>query len=285
MKLLVDISVPIITFVLLTAVGLDLTIDQFRRLRRRPDIIAAGLIAPVAILPAVALMLIQVFRPSAAVEGGLLLIAACPIGGISNTYSYLAGASTALSVTLTAVSSVLAVATIPFQAYLFELALHRSLGFAAPAILPVQLFLMLVLPVGIGMWIRASWPAQAAANRTAAQRFGFITLALLLAIVILGNLDEFAAGVTETVPLAAGFVLISFFVGWVVGRLIRASSEDRFTLAVEFATRNVAVATAIAVTLLGQAAFAFFASTYFLTELPLMLAAVALFRRRRSHSP
>ena len=62
----------------------------------------------------------------------------------------------------------------------------------------------------------------------------------------------------------------------------RRPAPDRFTLATEFATRNVAVATAIAVTLLGRAEFALFATTYFLTELPLTLLAVAGFRRLRS---
>jgi BASS family bile acid:Na+ symporter len=63
------------------------------------------------------------FRPSPDLQAALLLVAACPIGGISNTYSYLAGASTALSVTLTACSSLLAVITIPALALVFGAAL------------------------------------------------------------------------------------------------------------------------------------------------------------------
>ena len=76
-----------------------------------------------------------------------------------------------------------------------------------------------------------------------------------------------------------GFVLLSFAVGWLLGGLLRAEPRERFTLAMEFATRNVAIATAVAVTLLGRVEFAVFATTYFMTELPLALVAVALFRR------
>lgn len=80
-------------------------------------------------------------------------------------------------------------------------------------------------------------------------------------------------------PLAATFVATSFVGGWFVGGVAGASRSDRFTLAAEFATRNIAVAAAIAVTLAGRVEFALFATTYFLTEAPLMLVAVVWFRR------
>ena len=67
--------------------------------------------------------------------------------------------------------------------------------------------------------------------------------------------------------------------GWMAPRLPGRRRPDRFTLAAEFATRNVAVATAIAVTLLGKPEFAIFAATYFLTEQPILLASAVIYRR------
>ena len=84
----------------------------------------------------------------------------------------------------------------------------------------------------------------------------------------------------DVVLLATLFVTASFAAGWAAGSVVRASDADRFTLAAEFATRNIAIATAIAVTALGRTEFAVFASVCFLTELPLMLAAVAVRRWR-----
>ena len=69
--------------------------------------------------------------------------------------------------------------------------------------------------------------------------------------------------------------------GWLVGGVTGASRPDQFTLAAEFATRNIAVAAAIAVTLAGRVEFALFATTYFLTDAPLMLGAIIAFRRSR----
>jgi BASS family bile acid:Na+ symporter len=261
---------------------MDLTGRDFSRLGRQPGTVLTGLVAPLLMLPPIAMGLVSLFRPSPDVEAGMMLIAACPIGGISNTYSYLARASTALSVTLTAISSLMAVLTIPALDRVFELALGRPFGFSAPAALLItQLLLMLALPIGLGMWIRRRWPRFADDQRPLVQRVGFGALAALIAIVIWGESERFATGLSRAVPLAAVFVVASLAAGWVVGGAIRASASDRFTIAAEFATRNVAIATAIAVTLLGRIDFAVFATIYFLTEVPIMLAAIALFRANR----
>jgi bile acid:Na+ symporter, BASS family len=140
------------------------------------------------------------------------------------------------------------------------------------------LVFMLAVPVGLGMWIRSRWPGFAAARRPAIRRLGFAALGLLVVFVTWVELDAFLAGFASTVPLSAAFVAVSFAIGWMAAAAGRAGRQARFTLAAEFATRNVAIATAVAVTLLQRVDFAVFATTYFLVELPLMLAAVTLFR-------
>ena len=82
-------------------------------MRRQPALVLTGLIGPLLLLPPIAVCLAWAFQPAPDVTAGLLLVAACPIGGISNTYSYLARASTALSVTLTGLSCLFAGVTLP----------------------------------------------------------------------------------------------------------------------------------------------------------------------------
>lgn len=174
MKALLDLAVPAITFLLLFAVGLDLAPADFARVRRQPRVLTAGLLGPLLVLPPLALLLIALFRPPADVQAGLFLVAACPIGGISNTYSYLAGASTALSATLTAASSLLAIITIPALALLFGAALGHSLGIAVPLpLIFAQLLLMLALPVAAGMLVRFRRPALASRSQPYVRAFGF----------------------------------------------------------------------------------------------------------------
>ena len=103
----------------------------------------------------------------------------------------------------------------------------------------------------------------------------------MILLIVASDPAAFVSGLSDTVPLGATFVAASFFAGWLIGTASGASSPDRFTLATEFATRNMAVATAIAVTVAGRVEFAAFAATYFLTEIPLMLCAIGVYRRWR----
>lgn len=283
MQQTLDVAIPAIAFLLLTAVGLDLTLSDFSAMRRRPRVILAGVLVPLVLLPIVALGIVTVFEADTATRTALLLIAACPIGGISNTYSYLARAATALSVMLTGFSCLLAVVTIPLIAHVFEVALGAPLGFSAPAgSLAAQLAAMLAVPVGLGMWIRQRYPSAASNHRPVVQRVAFGALALLIVLIVWAEFSSFAASVGTAVPMAATFVAVSMGLGWATGGIVRANRQERFTLAVEFSTRNVAIATAIAVTLLGRVDLAVFATTYLLTEVPLMLAAIAAFRRAQA---
>jgi BASS family bile acid:Na+ symporter len=264
----------------LLAVGLDLTPADFARVRHQHRIVAAGLVGPLLLLPPLALLLITVFSPTTDLRAGLLLVVACPIGGISNLYSYLARASTALSVTLTAYSSVLAVLTIPLLDTVFGAVSGQRMGLTAPLPLIVaQLLLMLALPVTLGMWARFSRPELAARSQRYLRAVGVGGIVALIVLIVASDPVGFVNGLRGTVPLAATFVATSFLAGWFVGSVTGASWSDRFTLATEFATRNIAVAAAIAVTLAGRVEFAVFATTYFLTEAPLMLAAIIVFRR------
>jgi BASS family bile acid:Na+ symporter len=281
-KLLLDLAVPAVVMFALFAIGLELAPRDFATVRSRPRILIAGLVLPLLALPPIALILIAIFQPSPAVQAGLLLIAACPIGGISNTYSYLAGASVALSVALTALSSLVSVVSVPVIGHLFTLVLRQPAAYDVPLpLIVVQLLVMLALPVSGGMLVRARRPELAARWHETMRRAVFVTLALLIALVVSVQFELLAAEVWQTVPLAVAFVVPSFAVGWASASLLRATDADRFTLATEFATRNVAVATAIAVTLAGRLEFAVFGSIYFLTELPMMLVAAAWFKRRR----
>ena len=163
--------VPIITGLLLFAVGLDLTGADLRRVREEPGLLLAGLLTPPLLLAPLALALVRLFHPAPAIAVGLLLVAICPIGEISNTYSYLARASTALSVTLTGLSCLLGVATIPAAGALFRVALDDARGFQLPVMrAALQAVALVGVPVAVGMWVRHRSPAWAEARRPLLQR-------------------------------------------------------------------------------------------------------------------
>ena len=283
MKLVLDVAVPVVTFLVMTIVGLDLTRADFERVRSRPGVLVAGLLGPLLLLPPIALVVLALVPMPEEIRAGLLLLAVCPVGGISNTYNYLARAATALSVTLTAVSCLLAVGTMPLLTRVFEAIFQRPFGFRAPVgLLAAQVLGMLVLPVLAGMTLRSRAPAFVARHEKASRSIAFGGLALLLGFILVNEWDRFVTNLGVTAAACALFVILAMAAGALTARAAGADRRERFTIPVEFATRNCAIAAAVAITLLGDTRFAVFATTYFFTEAALILAAVAV---RRAGAP
>jgi len=279
MTTLLNVATPALTFLLLACVGTELTREDLREVWRRPIVTIAALVGPVVLLPPAALVMIALLNPPEHVTLGLLLLAACPIGGISNAYSMLARADTALSVTLTGLSCAAATVTIPAITFVLERSHGRPLGFAVPEkVLAVQLLGVLALPVAAGMALRWRAPALAMRWGRALRAVSFVLLAALVALVLATSVADWNEA-RDIAAVACAFISVSFALGWCTGRAVRAGPRARFTIAAEFATRNVGVATFIAVALLGRIEFAAFAALYMVVEVPLALLAVAVFLR------
>lgn len=279
MQALLDFGSPAVTWLLLAAVGLELRPEDFGRVRERPRLVAVGVLTPLLLLPPLAALLIAALHPPPFVAGGLLILAACPQGGISSTYSQLARASTALAVTLTAVSCAAAVVTIPLAGLALEHVFDRPLPFAAPLLVLLRNLVSLAIPIGLGMLARARFPGPAERLRPFVQRIGFLLLAILLALLFSGDLGELRAGLLPAFVMGSAFTMAAFVLGGLVAVACRTSRADRFTLAAEFATRNAAVATALALALADDPGYLLFISIYLVCEIPLLVLAAAVVRR------
>ena len=285
MAALLGIAAPVTTFTLLLAIGMELTTDDFARVRSQRLLVIAGLFAPFVLLPAFAVALTQLLQSPPESTFGVLLIAASPIGTVSNTYCSLARASMALSITLTGLSSLVAGIALPLTGIALESLLARPFDLQLPfGLLAVQLLLLLALPVALGMVVRRRIPGLAIQLGPRLQKWSVTGSLIVLILVVLENATAFVNELSATVPLAAAFVVASALAGWGIAALITTDRRDQFTILSEFGARNVAVATAIAVTILGRLEFARFAAAYAFVELPLMLTAVALFRRSQAAS-
>jgi predicted Na+-dependent transporter len=147
------------------------------------------------------------------------------------------------------------------------------------------LLVVLALPVALGLWARHSIPTLALRAAPALRRMSIAGTLVILILVMADDWSAFVGGLSSTVPLAATFIVVSVVAGWIVAVPFSRSAGDRFAVAAEFGARNIAVATAIAVSLLGRVEFARFAATYSFVEIPLLLGAVALFRALRAPAP
>jgi BASS family bile acid:Na+ symporter len=276
-----DVGIPALVWLLMLVVGLELTPGDFQRVLRYPRAVTVATLGQLLLLPAAAALLIWVQRPEPWVVAGMILLAASPGGAISNLYSYLGKGNVALSVTLTALSTVLALATMPaLTAAGLALFLRESHQVPAPVGSMVgQLALMMLFPLGLGMGLRARRPSWVAAARASLRALSLIGIAALVAMILLDQRDGLVAAMGAALPVALPFCVLTMTGGLVIGVLARLSARDRFTLLIEFSTRNLALVAIMGALVLGQVKLVLFATLFFLVELPLVLVLIALHAR------
>lgn len=282
MKAILDIGVLCIIVLMMGTVGMELEGRHFRAVAQRKGALLLTVAAQTLILPALGFGLAHVMALPPHISAGILLIAACPVGDIANFYTLLARTNVALSVSVNALSILLSAAT---MAVVFEV--YHLLGghfvFAVPTpTLFLRLTLMLALPLLVGMAIRRVWPGFVERHGNTARRIVLAGITCLLAYIMVTQHKRLAAEWQQTAVAAAVFMAFALLAGLAFGRLLRLSKGDGITVGIGFAVRNVALTMAIAVTILNRIEYAVFAVVYFLTEVPLLLGAVAVYRMRRT---
>jgi BASS family bile acid:Na+ symporter len=276
---ILDIAIPVIVFFLTVLVGMDLTSDHFLNLRKSQKAIWGGTLGQYC-LPLCSLVILKVLDSDPEVKAGLVLISASPGGGISNYFTYVARANTALSVVLTIISSILAVVAMPLVLRTFEMMFGQQMDFHVPlGLLFGQLVLLLIVPVLLGFLIRRYRPEFVARFNKPLRLIGLAALAWLIGFVIYET-RLFFLQTWRLISLSA-FCYISFsmILGYLFGLLLKLNRKDSFTLVIEFGVRNIAISTAIAVVLLRRTEFATFGAIFFLIESAMILASIAIFSR------
>jgi BASS family bile acid:Na+ symporter len=286
MKTILDIGILLINVLIMIAVGMDLDGRQFATVARQKVKLILVLVTPTLVLPALALYLSRLMHLPAYLTGGILLLAACPVGDIANLYALLARSNVALCVTVNTLSCLLSTITMAIIFLAYDKLLSGQFIFAVPAgTVIVRLTLMIVLPVLTGMCLRRFQPRFAAAYGRSFRNVSIGGLVCLLVYVLISQRAQIAADWQQTAIAGAAFMVLAMFFGLALGWLLRVPPGDIATIGILFAVRNVALATVISITLLNRVEYAGFATVYFLTEVPILLGAVTVFRSRWFPAP
>jgi BASS family bile acid:Na+ symporter len=276
-----DLAVQIAVFLIMAIVGLDLTRNDFGRLSERPALVVVATVAQWLLLPVAAWAVAWILPMPPHIVAGMVLLAACPAGAISNYYSLIARADVALSVTLTSISAAASVVALPLiSAAGFSLLLEESARVRAPiGPMAIQLVVNLLIPLLVGMWLRARFPGYVVRHRLKARRLGDVALVTTVAILLSGLGRSVLNDLGVTVLSAIVFTFVAAGAGLLVGLVLRADRRQLQTLAIEFACRNTAITILIGVVVLDRPELAVFGLVVFLTQVPIVLASIALWNR------
>lgn len=240
------IVLPILTL-LMFDLGLSLRFYDFGKVFRSPWPILIALFGQLVLLPLIALGLATVFKLPPVFFIGLLLIACCPGGSSSNVFSKLAGGDVALSVTLTALSSVITLFTIPLIMSWTTTLIGESVGIVLPVgNLIKQNLLLMLLPVLLGIGMNYIWPKAAEKTDKVLGKLAFPLLLLLITVfyiqhhrTILDNLGVLGLCVTA-------LILIAICCSSLLSRLVKSGRRQRRIVIIEVGMQNAAQAIAIA---------------------------------------
>jgi len=279
----VDIVVQVCVFLIMAIVGLDLTRADVRRITERPTLVVGATLGQWLLLPVAAWAIAWALPLPPHIVAGTVLLAACPGGAISNYYTLIARADVALSVTLTPISTAASVIMLPLiSAVGFNLLVEDEASVAAPiGPMAVQLIVNLLIPVILGMWIRAAYPEFVARHKAKARRLGDTALVATVAFLLYGLRQSALTNLGSTILVAVLFAVIAAAAGLMVGVALRADRRQILTLAIEFACRNNAIVVLIGLVVLDRPELAVFGLVVFLTQVPLVLGGVVAARRWR----
>lgn len=229
--------------IVMFSIALDLRPADFHALLKAPKPLVAGLLSQFVVLPVVTFLFILAVDPRPSIALGLILVAACPGGNISNFITHRAGGNTALSVSMTAIATVAAIVMTPFNIGLWGslyAPTRKILQETAidPVTVAVTVFLMLVLPLCLGILLNARKPEIAARIRRPMQLLSMVIFIAFIVIALAANWGFFLAYIGAVAALVIAHNALALGGGFATATLARVSPYDRRAITIETGIQN-----------------------------------------------
>ncbi len=230
--------------VLMAGMGASLTMNDFREVLRRPRGPLVGLLSQYGWMPLIAFGLCKVLGLPDDLAISLIVVGCTPGGTTSNLFTYFAGADVALSVSMTALSTIAAVVLMPLTLYIYASG-YASAGLKIPYGNITTTLAVMLVPLAIGMVVRARRPGAAKVVEQVGGVAGLGVLALLIGTGLYNNQDLLVATTGTMYAAALGLGVLGFGFGWLGARVAGLGSRQRRAVAFETGIQNSPLALGI----------------------------------------
>ena len=244
--MIVKILLPIILAFIMFSLGLGLKGKDFSRIFKFPIAFGAGLLNQVVLLPLIALALAHAFGLSDVFAVGLMILALCPGGVTSNILAKMAGGNAPLSISLTAVTSLLSILTVPL---ILAFSVNYFMGEEAPPVdvtrLGITMFLITAVPVAIGMVLTSKFPnlVDKIAQKVSRTAVGLFVIIIVAALA--KNWEVFSSNLGTLGPVAVLLNIVMLLLGLVSAIALRLDKRDATTISIESGVQNGTLAIAV----------------------------------------
>jgi len=229
--------------IVMFSIALDLKPTDFRNLLRAPKALLTGMMSQFLVLPVLTYLMLLATNPQPSIALGLILVAACPGGNISNFITHRAGGNAALSVSMTGVATLAAIVLTPFNVafwgnlYAPTRTLLRETTLD-PVSIAITVFFMLILPLMLGIVLNAQRPALAARIRKPMQSLSMVIFIAFIVLALAANWSfflSFAGAVAGLVVLHNALALSG---GYLMATVMKLSEYDRRAITIETGIQN-----------------------------------------------
>jgi len=245
--MLIEVALPLSLAFIMFSLGYGLTPADFGRVFSMPKAVLAGIFLQVIAVPVVAFLALMVFELPPALAFGVMLLSFCPGGVTSNILTKLVGGTVALSITLTAIVSLLSVLTVPL---LIIWAAGRYLGEAAPEVdvtsIGISMFAITAVPVAIGLLVRFLKADFAIRTEKTVSLIATLLFVGIVALALISNWPLFIESIGQLGPVLIGLNLLLLLLGMCSAALLGLKGSDGLCISIEMGVQNAALGIAVA---------------------------------------
>ena len=234
-----NIAIGIIMF----GVALGITIDDFKRLFKKPKIVFVGVFSQFILLPAATFLAILLIKPHPSFALGMMMIAACPGGNVSNFFSKMAGGNAALSVSLTAFATLICIFMTPFNLHFWgSLYEPTNAILQTVALNPYDLFKLVLLILGIplvsGMLVKHYHSKMASKIEKVLKPLSMLVFVALICVAFSQNLNIFMNYIHLVLFLVIFHNIFAFILGYYTAKVFKLNKQDTKTISMETGIQN-----------------------------------------------
>ena len=260
---LITIFLPTALAIVMAGMGLELTLKDFARVSKHPKAVLIALFCQLILLVGIAFLICKILALPPLLAVGLMLLAASPGGTTANLFSYLYKGDIALNITLTAINAIIAAVFLPLIvnfSILHFMNEGQQVGLQFTKVL--QVFLIILVPVCIGMIIRHYAPHVAEKLNRPVRIFAVVFLLIIILGAIIKERSNLVDYLGQIGLATALFCAISLMVGYFVPRMLGISSYQARACAFEIGIHNSTLAMTIALTIMASTTIAMPAAVY-----------------------
>ena len=240
--MIIDVFLPLSLIFIMFTLGLGLTLSDFVNLFRKPKALFVGMINQMILLPITAFIIVSLMGITKEIAVGMMILASCPGGVTSNMITKLAKGDTALSISYTAVISILTIITLPI---ITGFSMGYFMGAEAPPMnlvsLGLTMFLITALPVGIGLMVRSRYRNFADSFEVSATKISTILFIIIIIGALLSEWNTFINNLTALGPAIILLMVVMITIGYNSSNWLKMNGPQAVTVAIESGIQNATV--------------------------------------------